>query len=388
MTDTPCASVIINNYNYGQFLADAIESALAQTFPNTEVIVVDDGSTDSSRDVIRKYSERVLGVFKQNGGQGSAYNAGFEVSTGEIVSFLDSDDTLEPEAMATAFRLMQEPQIVKAQWPLRVVDVDGNWHGMLSTKQTPPTGDLRRRVIEDGPLYDFEFTTGSAYRRSFLKHVLPMPEAPYRNGGDVYLITLAPTFGEIRTASRPLGTYRAHGRNNFRDNRLDEQRVRNYLQRFESNCAVLEHQLVRQGEHPNVDQWKERNFNYLWPTRWLHAVSEIEALILPGQSYVFVDNDEWGQREPVVGRYAIPFLERGGEYWGPPSDDDTAISQLDRLISEERISHVVVWWTAYWWLEHYAKFGNWLRSRHKCVLESDALLGFELLPKCDLCGNP
>jgi hypothetical protein len=184
-----------------------------------------------------------------------------------------------------------------------------------------------------------------------------------------------------------LGTYRAHGRNNFRDNRLDEQRVRNYLQRFESNCAVLEHQLVRQGEHPNVDQWKERNFNYLWPKRRLNAVSEIEALILPGQSYVFVDNDEWGQREPVVGRYAIPFLERGGEYWGPPSDDDTAISQLDRLISEERISHVVVWWTAYWWLEHYAKFGNWLRSKHKCVLESDALIVFELLPDCDRCAN-
>jgi glycosyltransferase involved in cell wall biosynthesis len=372
------ASIVINNYNYGRFIGDAIESSLAQTFQNVEVVVVDDGSTDNSADAINGYGERVLSVFKENGGQGSAYNVGFQVARGEIVCFLDADDTLDPDAIETVIALMDDRRVVKAQWPLRVVDIEGRWDGQLSTKQTPPDGDLRCRVIQDGPLYDFEFTTGSAYRREFLTRVLPMPEQPYRNGADVYLITLAPIFGEVRTAQRPLGTYRAHGKNNFRDRPLDHQRVQNYLQRFDSNCSVLERELLLQGERPSVQRWRELNFNYIWPTRWLRAVSEIEAVISPGNSYLLVNNDEWDNGEPVPGRRAVPFLECDGEYCGPPTDDDVAISQFNRLKTEAGISHIVFSWTAYWWLEHYPLFHSWLRSAHRCVVENDAVTVFEV----------
>src|SRR4051812_16040279 len=99
MERAPWASIIINNYNYGHFLRDAIDSALAQTYPCTEVIVVDDGSTDDSREVIAGYGQRVTAVFKENGGQASAFNAGFAASRGEVVVFLDADDTLLPNAM-------------------------------------------------------------------------------------------------------------------------------------------------------------------------------------------------------------------------------------------------------------------------------------------------
>src|SRR5687767_6151914 len=88
--DGPLVSIIIDNYNYARFLPAAIDSALGQTYPNTEVIVVDDGSTDTSREVIRSYGGRVVPVLKENGGMMSAYNAGFSVSRGEVVVFLDS----------------------------------------------------------------------------------------------------------------------------------------------------------------------------------------------------------------------------------------------------------------------------------------------------------
>src|ERR1700757_584817 len=68
------ATVVINNYNYGQFLGTAIESALGQTYANTEVVVVDDGSTDDSREIIASYGDRVRAVLKSNGGQASAFN--------------------------------------------------------------------------------------------------------------------------------------------------------------------------------------------------------------------------------------------------------------------------------------------------------------------------
>jgi len=70
-----CVSVIINNYNYGEFLPDAIESAIAQTHAPVEIIAVDDGSTDASREILSSYERRVTARLKANGGQASAFNA-------------------------------------------------------------------------------------------------------------------------------------------------------------------------------------------------------------------------------------------------------------------------------------------------------------------------
>src|SRR5215213_900396 len=97
MKTEPLVSVIIDNYNYGRFLREAIDSALGQTYPRVEVIVVDDGSTDDSRAVIAAYGDRVVPVLKENGGQASAFNAGFAASRGELICFLDADDTFMPE---------------------------------------------------------------------------------------------------------------------------------------------------------------------------------------------------------------------------------------------------------------------------------------------------
>src|SRR5436853_3004216 len=85
MNTTQRVSIIINNYNYGRFLRDAIDSALGQGYPNTEVVVVDDGSSDDSRDIIASYGNRIIPVLKVNGGQASAFNAGFEASGGDVI---------------------------------------------------------------------------------------------------------------------------------------------------------------------------------------------------------------------------------------------------------------------------------------------------------------
>ena len=96
MSPNPKVSILINNYNYGRFLAEAIDSALAQTYKNLEVIVVDDGSTDNSREIIASYSDRIVPVLKENGGQASAFNAGFERARSDWIAFLDSDDIFFP----------------------------------------------------------------------------------------------------------------------------------------------------------------------------------------------------------------------------------------------------------------------------------------------------
>jgi len=94
------ASIVITNYNYGRFLARCIDSALAQSYPDTEVVVVDDASLDS-REIIQSYGKRVVPVLEErNRGQGAAFNSGFRACQGDVVLFLDADDWLYPHAVA------------------------------------------------------------------------------------------------------------------------------------------------------------------------------------------------------------------------------------------------------------------------------------------------
>src|SRR5690348_14364165 len=92
-------SVIIANHNYGEFVAAAIESALAIDWPDKEVIVVDDASTDNSRTIIETFDTRVAAYFRPKSYQLGAHMFGFERSVGDVIIFLDADDLLEPEVM-------------------------------------------------------------------------------------------------------------------------------------------------------------------------------------------------------------------------------------------------------------------------------------------------
>lgn len=93
---TPTVSVIIPNYNYGRYVGEAIESVMTQTVPVHEIIVVDDGSTDNSKEIVSAYGERVKLICQKNRGVGAARNAGVAASTGEYVAFLDADDVWLP----------------------------------------------------------------------------------------------------------------------------------------------------------------------------------------------------------------------------------------------------------------------------------------------------
>ena len=95
------ASILITSYNYEKFLPRAIDSALQQTYPVKEVIVVDDGSEDNSQHIIKSYGDQIIPVFQENKGVSSATNAGFLASQGEIIFFLDADDIFFPHKVET-----------------------------------------------------------------------------------------------------------------------------------------------------------------------------------------------------------------------------------------------------------------------------------------------
>lgn len=108
-------SVIIPNFNYSRYLPEAIDSVLAQTYSNIEIIVVDDGSTDDSRAVIESYGNRLRAIFQENQGVSAARNRGIEESSGDLIAFLDADDIWLPkkiEAQVNKFKTDSELGLV------------------------------------------------------------------------------------------------------------------------------------------------------------------------------------------------------------------------------------------------------------------------------------
>ncbi len=205
------ASVLINNFNYGQFVGLAIESALAQTHP-AQVIVVDDGSTDSSREVIQGFGSRVHAIFQPNGGQGSAMNTGFADATGDIVVFLDADDMLDSTAVASLLAEWQ-PATVLAQYPLNILNKRGLKVGI---HPDPPSslsqGDVRAELLRTGS-FGANVTSGLAFLRRALVRIMPLPASELRNAADGYLVRAVAFFGEVQRLDVPLGSYRRHDSN-------------------------------------------------------------------------------------------------------------------------------------------------------------------------------
>jgi Glycosyltransferases involved in cell wall biogenesis len=121
----PLVSVIIPSYNHAHFLGQAIESVLAQTCSNFEILVVDDGSTDETAKVVRRYSP-VRYVFQQNAGLASARNTGLRHSCGKFLVFLDADDRLLPHALEAGISCMREhPECAFVSGHCRVIDSNG-----------------------------------------------------------------------------------------------------------------------------------------------------------------------------------------------------------------------------------------------------------------------
>lgn len=218
LSQPPVISIIINNYNYGRYLAAAIDSALHQNDCTAEVIVVDDGSTDHSREVIARYGERIIPILKGNGGQASALNAGFARSSGEIILFLDADDVLLPETgrrVCAAFNA--NAGAAKVQYRMAIIDEAGIRTGQLKPpRHLPlPSGDLRKQVLSFPFDLTWMATSGNAFAARVLRQILPMPEAEYRILADFYLSHLTPLFGAVVFLDEVGAGYRVHRANHY-----------------------------------------------------------------------------------------------------------------------------------------------------------------------------
>jgi glycosyltransferase involved in cell wall biosynthesis len=260
MTKLPLVSIIVNNYNYGRFVGEAIDSALAQTYPNVEVIVVDDGSTDNSREVIKSRGEKIRAFFKPNGGHASAFNAGFEVSSGDLVLFLDSDDMLEPNAIETVVREWRDG-FSRMHYLLQVIDAKGEPVGGTVGGLVSPSPLV-------GPFISGASTTGNVHSRAALEKIMPIPEEDWKMAADYYVCATSPLFGEVRRLGQPLGKYRIHGQNDHLSATHSLARIRRSVDlNFKLYCELAR---LTDWKIGSIERWLGT-----YPEHWIRRITSL-----------------------------------------------------------------------------------------------------------------
>jgi len=224
--NNPLVSILINNYNYGCFLGAAIESALSQTYQNIEIIVVDDGSTDNSREIIAHYGNCLIPILKENGGQASAFNTGFAASQGDIISFLDSDDEYLPGKISEVIKIFNK--FPESNWffhPYKQVNLINNKTFEPIPSLIEGEKDVRSSILKGKIPFSHPGILGICVRRSFLAQILPMPEGRGITMSDEYIKELAMGLGKGYYSNQILAIQKIHGNNLFteRKNRLTTQ---------------------------------------------------------------------------------------------------------------------------------------------------------------------
>jgi glycosyltransferase involved in cell wall biosynthesis len=249
-TSTPprTLSIVITNRDYAAYLACALTSALGQRGATVQVIVVDDGSTDGSREILARFGDRVRVILLAGEGQRAAFNAGFAACSGDVVLFLDADDKLhDGTAAAVLAAFAAHPGAARVVFRLEVVDAGGRPTGarLPSARMPLPDGDVRRQVLAFPDDLAWPPTSGNAFATWALRRLLPMPVGSERTGADHHLHSLVGLLGPVVALDRVGGAYRVHGANAHARDHVDVARSR-ILLHWAYQTYVLVDRLARE----------------------------------------------------------------------------------------------------------------------------------------------
>jgi glycosyltransferase involved in cell wall biosynthesis len=254
----PRLAIIIPCWNYADYVASAIRSVTVQGRQDCELIVVDDGSTDLSWDVIQR--EGVTAYRTANCGQRAACLYGLGRARSKFILFLDADDELEPGSLDTILENLDD-RVAKLQFPLTRIDGSGAVIGepLPRLDRFRDTGALAAQVLETGT-YTTPPTSGNVFRRDLCEL---LEEAEYDRAVDGVILFAAPFFGDVVSLSQALGRYRVHDRNDSGLGRApDPQLLRRELTRFVARLEHLRKVLRRFGKAADLVA-AEQTFFYL-----------------------------------------------------------------------------------------------------------------------------
>lgn len=215
----PSVSVAITCYNYGQFLSACLDSCLNQTVPIDQIVVVDDGSTDASWQVLSGYAgsgSRVQAIHQANAGMCAATNTALRACTGDVVLLLDADDMFAPTRVERVLAALRQP--IDGELPgwvhhaLRRFSSTHSNLGLFSNypANALPRGYLAERVLRFGETTVVTVTSGLAFRREVLEAIGPIDD-DRSTAQDMQLRLAASLLSPVAWIPEPLSLYRIHG---------------------------------------------------------------------------------------------------------------------------------------------------------------------------------
>ncbi len=248
LPSSPLVSVLMSNYNYAPYLGAAIDSVLAQTYQNIQLVICDDGSSDGSRAIVERYAatdRRITALFKSNGGQPSGWNMAWPECHGEIICVLDADDTFAAEKIAAVVAAMQKSNCGLLIHALTVTDAEGTPVQRIPFLTPFERGFLAEKMIARGGRWRCMPSSALCLRREVADFIFPVPEDLFMGHADSMVVGLAPLLAPVDALDDCLGTYRVHGRNtmggDFRDLKSARQAAKCMLQMAEGvNCRLAE----------------------------------------------------------------------------------------------------------------------------------------------------
>ncbi|MGB2623246.1 MAG: glycosyltransferase [Candidatus Acidiferrum sp.] len=250
----PFVSVLIDTYNHERFIEKAIVSVLEQDFPagEREILVVDDGSTDGTPEIVRKFEAHLRLIRKANGGQASAFNVGIPECAGEIIAFLDGDDWWAPGKLKCVTGVLNsEPLVGLIGHGIFEAFADGR-----TRLATPEKSErLQLNSIAAARVFrlrkSFLGTSRMTLRTELARRILPIPEALVFEA-DEYVFTLGSLMSELIILQDALTYYGVHGGNLYLSGGGGKAGLRKKQEVMDALATVLKKELAAKGASGEV----------------------------------------------------------------------------------------------------------------------------------------
>lgn len=426
----PRVSIGLPVFNGQNYVAEAIDSLLTQSFEDFELIISDNASTDSTEAICAEYvrrDQRVRYVRNaENIGAAPNYNRVFGLAHGRYFKWAAHDDVCRPDFLRRCVEALDaDPSAVLAypltatidhrgelikEWPARK-----GWPARAALGAARPSTRFREalRVVETHPIWGLMRVT--VLRRtplfgsypahdlpllaelSLLGHFIELPEILFlqREHGersvrvhDFRKPHAALAWYDPRCAGklafprwRILGEYLAAIRRAPLSPAERARCLALVLRWARDNAGDLTDDLAQATAClPGIGRAAARTYDRLWNAvdrrRWQRVAAEIRRATA-SEDVVLLADDCWFGHESRVGRRTLPFLEKDGQFFGPPADDRVAIDELERMRGHGATC-VAFARPALWWLDYYTGFHRHLRSRYRLAVETERLVVFDL----------